>query len=110
MADANFHWSEYIKAGSEAFILLKTLYPLLPMQSRDEVEAKIAAAEDALQKANVALAQAWGFKLHDCTFPPQIMLWDEKIKERVCSHCGHKTVSQSFGSAPDEDEWISVRR
>jgi hypothetical protein len=51
MADADLHWAEYIKAGSEALVLLKTLYPLLPTQNRDEVEAKIHAAEDALQKA-----------------------------------------------------------
>jgi len=91
MSDVEFHWSEYIKAGAEAFVMLRTLYPLLPTQSRDEVEAKIEAAEQALQQANVALAQAWGFQLHDCKFPPQIMLWDEQIKERVCQHCGHKT-------------------
>jgi hypothetical protein len=74
MASTDFHWAEYIKAGSEAFVLLKTLYPLLPTQNRDEVEAKIEAAERALQMANVSLAQGWGYKLHDCTFPPQIML------------------------------------
>jgi hypothetical protein len=50
MADAGYPVSEYIKAGSEAIVLIKTLYPLLPTQSRDEVEAKIYAAEEALQK------------------------------------------------------------
>jgi hypothetical protein len=59
---ADFHWSEYIKAGSEAFVLLKSLYPFLPTQNRDEVEAKIEAAELALRKADVALAQAWGYQ------------------------------------------------
>ncbi len=82
MVNADFHWSEYIKTGSEAFVLLKSLYPLLPTSSsRDEVEAKILAAEDALKKADVALATAWGLKLHDCTFPPQIMLYDKNVKE-----------------------------
>ena len=111
MADVDFHWSEYIKTGSEALLLIKTLYPLLP-QGRDEVEAKIEAAERALQMANVALAKAWGFKIHDCTFPPQIMLWDENIKERVCKHCGHKTnFNRPLAQGGDyEDEWISVRR
>jgi hypothetical protein len=90
MADVDFHWSEYIKTGSEALILLKTLYPLLP-QGQEEVEAKIHAAEEALQKANVALAKAWGFQIHDCSFPPQIMLWNNDIRERVCPGCGYKT-------------------
>jgi hypothetical protein len=89
MAELDFHWSEYIKAGSEAFVLLKSLYPLLPTQNRDEVEARIEAAEQALQKANVALAQAWGFRLHDCTFPPQIMLYDSNVNGRVCPRCGY---------------------
>src|SRR6266516_1345610 len=91
MSEMDFHWSEYIKAGSEAFILLKTLYPLLP-QGRAEVEAKVEAAERALQAANVSLAKAWGFQIHDCTFPPQIMLWRQVVKERVCPNCGYRTT------------------
>src|SRR5689334_4275459 len=90
MPDADIHWAEYIKASSEAFVLLKALYPLLP-KGGSEIEASVEAAEKALQAASVTLAQMWGFKIHDCTFPPQIMLWDETIKERVCSGCGHKT-------------------
>jgi hypothetical protein len=84
MADADIHWAEYIKASSEALVLVKALYPLLP-QSRGEVEAKIEAAERALEFANVSLAKMWGFEVHDCKFPPQIMLWDQSIQERVCS-------------------------
>lgn len=110
MPDADFHWAEYIKAGSEAFVLLKTLYPLLPLQGRDEIEAKIHAAEDALQKANVSLAQGWGFKIHDCTFPPQIMLWKQELKERQCSHCGYTTSFNRPLKPEEPDEWITVRR
>jgi hypothetical protein len=90
MTDAANSVSEYIKAGTEALVLIKTLYPLLPTQSRNEVEIKIAAAEDALQKANVFLAQQWGFKLHDCSFPPQIMLWDQGYQTQVCKKCGFR--------------------
>lgn len=90
MADAEFHWAEYIKAGSEAFVLLKALYPLLPTQSKDEIEAKIEAAEIALRKADVALAKNWGFKLHECTFPPQIMLLDPADGQRKCPKCGSR--------------------
>jgi hypothetical protein len=60
MADIEYHWSEYIKAGSEALVLLRTLYPLLPTQSRDEVEAKIEAAQQALEIANAKIAQEIG--------------------------------------------------
>jgi len=110
MVDADFHWSEYIKTGSEAFVLLKSLYPLLPTSpSRDEIEAKILAAEDALKKADVALAKAWGFKIHDCTFPPQIMLYDKTVKDRVCPNCGF-TLNFNRQLRDDEDEFINVRR
>ena len=87
--------SDYIKTTTEVLVLLKTLYPLLPTQSRDEVEAKIAAAEDALQKANVELAKGWNYQLCQCTFPPQIMLWREKEKGYFCTRpeCGHNTAS-----------------
>jgi hypothetical protein len=107
MADAEIHWAEYIKASSEALVLLKTLYSLLP-RGGDEIEAKIEAAEKALQAANVTLAQMWGFRLHDCTFPPQIMLFEKESGERVCKHCGHKT---NFNrplppSGPRGDSWL----
>jgi hypothetical protein len=89
MPETSIPFAEYIKAGAEVLALFKTLYPLLPTQSRDEVEAKIAAAEDALQKINVALAKEWNYSLHDCTFPPQIMLYDKTKNGRVCQNCGH---------------------
>lgn len=109
MADVDFHWSEYIRAGSEAFVLLKTLYPLLPMQGRDEIEAKIAAAERALQIADVALAKELGFQIHDCAFPPKIMLYDPKVNERVCSGCGFKTNFNRDLSprAPSSGSWLA---
>jgi hypothetical protein len=95
MADADIHWAEYIKASSEALILLKTLYPLLP-QSQGEIEGKIEAAERALQAANVTLAKSWGFLIHDCSFPPQIMLWDNAKQDRVCPGCGYSSGSSRF--------------
>src|SRR4051794_15210200 len=50
MADADIHWAEYIKASSDALILLKALYPLLP-KGGDQIEANVEAAEKALQSA-----------------------------------------------------------
>jgi hypothetical protein len=108
MAEVDFHWSEYIKTGSEAFVLLKTLYPLLPTSpSRDAIEAKILAAEEALKKADVALARAWGFKLHDCTFPPQIMLYDKIVRNRICPNCGF--TPRPTGRQNYDEDFISIR-
>jgi hypothetical protein len=91
MADFEFHWSEYVKAGTEALVLLKTLYPLLPTQSRDEVEAKIEAAQRALDIADAEIAKHLGFQIHDCAFPPGLMLYKKDLKEKVCSQCGYTT-------------------
>jgi len=92
MPNADFSLADYIKTGSEAFVLLRQLYPLLPTQGRDEIEAKIAAAEEALQKANVELARHWEYSLCQCTFPPQIMLWQESAQADVCPNpkCGRR--------------------
>ena len=109
MANTDIHWAEYIKASSDALILLKALYPLLP-KGGNEIEANIEAAEKALQAANVTLAQMWGFKIHDCSFPPQIMLWDEKIKERVCPGCGHKTNFNGPQPPSGGATWGQARR
>jgi hypothetical protein len=95
--------ADYIKLGSEAFALLKALYPLLPTQKLDEVETQIHAAEEAFQMSKVALAKEWGYNLHDCTFPPQIMLWKESERAHVCPNpeCGHrKTPPTSPSPAP----------
>jgi hypothetical protein len=108
---AEFSVSDYIKASTEAIVLIKTLYPLLPTQNRDEVEAKIYAAEEALHRANVELAKGWNFPLCQCTFPPQIMLWREGEKGHFCprAECGRNTAN--FNRPIDyEDEWISARR
>jgi hypothetical protein len=111
MADSlPFQISEYIKASSEAFVLLKTLYPLLPTQNRDEVEAKIYAAEEAFQKANVVLASAWNYKLCRCTFPPQIMLWNKTERTSTCPRCGDKNPPPPKADPDYEDEFISIRR
>jgi hypothetical protein len=110
MGDSSYPVSEYIKAGTEAIVLIKSLYPLLPTQSANEVEAKIAAAEEALQKANVFLAQAWGFQTHDCSFPPQIMLYQKDLNERVCPGCGYTTNFNQPQPRGPTATWGAARR
>lgn len=106
MADLSI--SDYIKSSTEAIVLIKTLYPLLPTQSRDEVEAKIAAAEDALQKANVELAKGWHYHLCQCTFPPQIMLWRERERGNFCPRpeCGRNTAEFNRELPPMRGEYF----
>jgi hypothetical protein len=108
---AEFSASDCIKASSEAIVLIKALYQLLPSsQSRDELEAKIYAAEEALHRANVELAKGWSYQLCQCTFPPQIMLWREREKGHFCPRpdCGRNTAG--FNRSLDyEEEYLAVR-
>jgi hypothetical protein len=75
---------------------------LLPVRKRAEAEQKIAAAEDALKRADVALAQKLGFQLCRCTYPPQIMLWHEQEKVTKCprKECG-RTIKDFNRPLPD---------
>jgi hypothetical protein len=108
MSEADIHWAEYIKASSEALVLLKMALPLLP-KGGAEVEARVEAAERALQAANVSLAQGWGYQLHDCTFPPQIMLYDPSVKDRVCKHCGYSpNFNRLIPSGPRGGSWMGA--
>jgi hypothetical protein len=83
--------AQYIHFGKESLDLLKAAGSLLPKSAkRTEVEQKITAAEDALKRADAALAQKLGFQLCRCTYPPQIMLWHEQEKVTKCPNpeCG----------------------
>jgi hypothetical protein len=93
--------AQYIHVSKETLDLLKAAVGLLPKSAKHaEVEQKIAAAEDALKRADAALAQKLGFELCRCTYPPQIMLWSEQEKVTKCPNpkCGRtiKDVSYEF--------------
>jgi hypothetical protein len=51
---------------------------------------QIEEAEKALQLSEAELAKVLGYRLCSCTFPPEIMLWKEKEKARICAACGHR--------------------
>jgi hypothetical protein len=77
--------SDYARISKDALDLIKAAIPLLPKgQRREEAERTIAAAEEMLRRSDVELAKSLGMKLCDCTFPPQIMLWREAEKARIC--------------------------
>jgi len=93
--------AQYIHFGKEALDLLKAAGSLLPKSAkRAEMEQKITAAEDALKRADAALAQKLGFQLCQCTYPPQIMLWHEREQVTKCPNadCGRtiKDVRELF--------------
>lgn len=85
--------TEFLSAGKTALDLAKGLIGLVPKgKDQDAFQEKIRAAEDALRRCDVKLANDLGMKLCDCTMPPQIMLWKEKENAHVCpnAECGRK--------------------
>jgi hypothetical protein len=83
--------ADYIRISKDTIDLLKGAFGLLPKGAkRDEAEQKIKAAEEALKRADVTLAQKLGYSLCGCTYPPQIMLWREQQKLTACPNpsCG----------------------
>ena len=66
---------------------------LIPDQSQREAVAKsIDEAERASQIAEAQIAQALGYPLHRCVWPPQIMLFDHQDSrgrnKHKCPGCG----------------------
>ena len=88
--------AEYIRASKDCLDLLRAAWSLLPKsEKRNEAEHKLRIAEEALTRSDAALAQKLGYQLCQCTFPPQIMLWNEAQKHTACSNCGRKIASFS---------------
>jgi hypothetical protein len=94
--------AEYINLSRSALGLFKEAHAALPKgEKRDELEQRIGAAEASLKRSDAALAKQLGYKLCQCTFPPQIMLWKEQQKSWACPNpdCG-RTVEDRSGRAP----------
>lgn len=95
---------EWLKDGTAAIGLLRAAQALLPNgPKRAEIAEKIEAAERALGLSNATAAKALGYELCKCTFPPQIMLWNEAKEALVCPSqtCG-RTVEKAKFAAPPE--------
>lgn len=92
--------SGYLSAAKSALDLFKGLREELPPGAKaDEVQARIEQAEEALRTTKAQLAKALGYKLCQCTFPPQIMLstgrhpdYGEEIFK--CQNCNKQEPSE----------------
>jgi hypothetical protein len=100
----------YIRASKDVLDLFKSLAGLLPKGAHaEEAQQRVAEAERALKAAEVQLAHSLGYKLCQCTFPPQIMLskgrhpkyGDEIFK---CENCQKQVPSEiSFKTREEAD-------
>jgi hypothetical protein len=112
MADASIFQdvAEYIRISKDALNIFKTAYGLLPKgEKRDDIERRVRAAEDALRRSDVALAQKLGYDLCQCTWPPQIMLWHNNERVFVCPRpeCGRRIqTSYSKGTQSIETDYF----
>ncbi|TAL81951.1 MAG: hypothetical protein EPN75_03320 [Beijerinckiaceae bacterium] len=81
----------WMTAGKGAVDLMRSAWQLMPKGERkDQIEEKVTQVETALRASDAALAQALGYKLCRCTFPPQIMLWRQSEGTNICELCGSK--------------------
>ena len=103
---------EGLKAGlslfGQAVGLVKRTKDLLPnAQDREAIEKSLKEAEMAVRMAEAKIAQALGYELCKCTFPPQIML-SQGYKEvdycqqedYVCPLCQKSSIAPPPSNLP----------
>lgn len=84
---------DYVALSKEAIDLLKAAYSALPKgEQREKAEKAVHAASDLLARSDAKLAKDLGYKMCQCTFPPQTMLWRESECAWICPRpeCSHK--------------------
>lgn len=81
---------EYLGAAKTLLDLFKGIKSELPAGEAAKAQAGIEKAEAAMKTTEAEIAKALGFKLCKCTFPPQVMLWNEQKKTNVCPACNHQ--------------------
>lgn len=82
-------WTEYVRAARSVLSLFREIrmqYASDPQQS--QLEDRIAIAETALKVTEAELAKKLGYRICRCTFPPQVMLWNQRRRKDVCAKCG----------------------
>ena len=86
----NAEWSDATKTVVD---IAKSIAPMVPEgASRVAYEHKLAAIEEIMKRSDAKLAHDLGYKMCQCTFPPQIALWKESKKAHVCPNpaCGQE--------------------
>ena len=104
-------WLAYFTAAKSALDIIKGIRAELPKgPAADTAQQKIEEAKSALKNSKAELAKSLGFRLCQCKFPPEIMLWDKAERARICPACGDRFPPPPQPRDDYEDEYISVRR
>ena len=104
----------WVQASKAAVDLLKSAYKALPAgEKRSEVENKVRIAEQILERSDSKLAKELGFTLCKCTWPPQIMLWNENERAEICPRpeCNHRRAKGpgTIGTLSTPSQWSNRR-
>jgi len=109
---------EQIKVGlslfSEAVGLAKKTKDLLPeSKDKDVISQSLESADKAAKLAEVQVAQALGYQLCKCTFPPQVMLSKgykvqnyHHEEEFVCASCGKSNIKPPHSRLPKRNNGV----
>ena len=103
---------ETLSASKDALELLRGVYSVWPKgEERDKAEKAVEAAAALLARSDAKLAKDLGFKLCQCTFPGQPMLWREAEDAWVCpsEQCGRK-VTRTRRVITGESRLTAARR
>lgn len=75
---------------------IKETKELIPeIKDKEAIEKAIIKAEKDLALAESSTAKELGYDLCKCTFPPQIMLYDNSSTNNVCPRCGNTTMTKA---------------
>ena len=106
---------ENLKIGlslfSETLGLVRTAKDVLPESAdREAIEKSLDRADTASKLAEAQIAQALGYKLCQCTFPPQVMLsvgYKGSVEEFRCSLCDKSSIAPpvSVEIPPTKHHW-----
>lgn len=103
-------FAAFLSASKTALDLFKGIRDELPKHVQSEaITTEINKAETALDTARAEAAKALGYRLCHCTFPPQVMLWDNQRKKNVC-RCGNFFPPDARQAEEEEDPWLTARR
>ena len=92
MVDLN-SLSTGLSSLSSVISSVKTLAGMLSNKQKEDITRQLNRIEEQFQMSKTQIAQALGYELCRCTFPPQIMLYagDTDYGERSrCPKCGRE--------------------
>jgi hypothetical protein len=92
-------FTSYLVAVKDVLEIAKSAIGLVPKSRDDEtIQHRLVDAEKALRASEAEFAKALGYKLCQCTFPPQIMLsqgyhHSHNVELFRCDRCGKQHPS-----------------